>query len=74
MEMHGALIPGNPNMGVARIRNKYFVFSTLEAAEEFARDPNRYIREGIEILRKKPELINLLQMYDQVETAKNVKE
>lgn len=73
VEMQGALIPGNPNMGVAKIKNKYFVFSNMEAAIEFCREPQRYITEGLLILRQKPELINLLQMNSVVIKEKDVK-
>lgn len=31
-------------MGVMEINNKYYVFSTVEAAEAFAVDPEKYIK------------------------------
>lgn len=37
----GALIPGNPNIGVVMWRGKYFAFSSNDAANKFGHDPNR---------------------------------
>ena len=35
------LLPGNPDIGVLRYNDRYYVFSSKEAAYEFASDPNR---------------------------------
>lgn len=40
-ETKGALIPGNPNMGLLKWREKFFVFCSPEAAISFGIDPDR---------------------------------
>lgn len=47
METGGALIPGNPDLGIVKVKenNKkrnFFVFSCVEGAHIFAKDPERY--------------------------------
>lgn len=36
---NGALIPGNPNIGVVEWGGKYFAFSSAEFAKEFGKNP-----------------------------------
>lgn len=44
----GALIPGNPNLGVAKWRGRFYVFSSNLAAKNFGSAPDRYEdREGM---------------------------
>lgn len=38
----GALIPGNPNNGVAKWRGKHYAFKSPEAAAKFGENPDRY--------------------------------
>lgn len=37
----GALIPGNPNNGVAKWRGKFYAFKSPEAAAKFGKNPDR---------------------------------
>lgn len=37
----GALIPGNPNNGVAKWRGKYYAFSSSRAASNFGKNSDR---------------------------------
>jgi len=40
-EGDGALIPGNPNMGVCQWRGNYYAFSSPAMANEFGQDPDK---------------------------------
>ncbi|KAB0798729.1 hypothetical protein PPYR_06609 [Photinus pyralis] len=66
VETGGGLIPANPNMGVLRIDGKYYAFCCPEAAVAFCSNPFRNILRGLEVVRRRCELINLLQMEDQL--------
>ncbi|KAG7189976.1 hypothetical protein KM043_006136 [Ampulex compressa] len=67
----GALLPGNPNNGVAKWRGKYYAFSSAKAAESFGEDPDRYIYEGLDFVRDHPEYVYLFQLYDDVHAIKS---
>ncbi len=62
------LLPGNPDIGVLRYNDRYYVFSSKEAAYEFASDPNRYIQHVAECAKISPELIQLLELHAQFAT------
>ncbi|RZC32461.1 UPF0704 protein C6orf165 -like [Asbolus verrucosus] len=70
----GGLLPGNPNLGIARTMNMNFVFSTVDAGIAFGRSPEMFIMEIINLARRKPELINLLQIKNQMYLLQNIKE
>jgi len=40
-ESDGALIPGNPNMGVCQWRGNYYAFSSPAMANKFGQDPDK---------------------------------
>ncbi|MFT7802891.1 putative UPF0704 protein [Arapaima gigas] len=61
----GNLLPGNPNIGVLKHRNKFYVFSSKEAACDFASCPDENIEQVAEIVRQSPELIQLLELHHQ---------
>jgi hypothetical protein len=61
---HALLMPGKPNLGVFKYKEKYCVFADEQAIEKFIAHPDRYLNEVIEVCRKKPELIHLLKMQD----------
>ncbi|XP_024936316.1 cilia- and flagella-associated protein 206 isoform X2 [Cephus cinctus] len=67
----GALIPGNPNIGVVQWRGKYYAFSSVNAARKFGQDPNRYLNEALDFVRSHPEYIHLLQLYEDVLPTRN---
>ena len=58
----GLLIPGKPNLGVYRYKNKHCVFSTCEGIKDFVEKPSFYLEGVLEKCRKNPELIHLLRM------------
>ncbi|XP_043679846.1 LOW QUALITY PROTEIN: cilia- and flagella-associated protein 206-like [Vespula pensylvanica] len=39
----GALIPANPNNGVAKWRGRYYAFSSAAAAHHFGKEPDKYV-------------------------------
>lgn len=59
---HGLLMPGKPNLGVFKYREKYCVFSDEESIEKFIAHPDKYIYDVVEKCRVKPEFIHLLKM------------
>lgn len=60
----GLLIPGKPNLGVYRYKNKHCVFSNVDGIKNFVESPNQYLEGVLEKCRKNPELIHLLRMDD----------
>ncbi|XP_015119230.1 cilia- and flagella-associated protein 206 [Diachasma alloeum] len=67
----GALIPGNPNIGVVMWRGKYFAFSSNDAAKKFGDDPNRFLYEAIDFIRRHPEYIHLFQIQEDIKNMNN---
>uniref|UniRef100_A0A8C7F100 Cilia- and flagella-associated protein 206 n=1 Tax=Oncorhynchus kisutch TaxID=8019 RepID=A0A8C7F100_ONCKI len=61
----GLLLPGNPSIGVLKHREKYYVFSSKEAALRFGSKPDEYIAHVAEKAKQSPELIQLLQLHQQ---------
>ncbi|XP_022902460.1 cilia- and flagella-associated protein 206 [Onthophagus taurus] len=68
----GALIPGNPGNGVVKIKKRYYVFSCVEAILEFIKDPERNVCRVLELARLKPEVIDILRLYDQLDEVKTI--
>ncbi|XP_022091777.1 cilia- and flagella-associated protein 206-like [Acanthaster planci] len=62
------LLPGNPDIGVLRYKDRYYVFSSKEAAYEFASNPDRFIMHVAECAKVSPELIQLLELHAQFAT------
>ena len=58
------LMPGKPNLGVFKYKEKYCVFSDEQSIEKFVADPDKYLNDIIEKCRRKPEFIHLLKMQD----------
>ncbi|CAL8392657.1 unnamed protein product [Arctogadus glacialis] len=61
----GLLLPGNPSIGVLRLQDKYYVFSSREAAEQFSSRPDDFTSRVAERARRCPELIQLLELHHQ---------
>ncbi|XP_076295161.1 cilia- and flagella-associated protein 206 [Lasioglossum baleicum] len=68
--VEGALIPGNPNNGVAKWKGKYYVFSSKKAAENFGEDPDWCIYHALDFVRRHPEYIYLFQVLEDVQALK----
>jgi len=79
------LLPANSSLGVLHYKGRYFAFSSREAADAFAADPEkcallfvynlvilsicRYITLVVTSARRSPELINLLCMHHYVASS-----
>uniref|UniRef100_A0A671TZ71 Cilia- and flagella-associated protein 206 n=1 Tax=Sparus aurata TaxID=8175 RepID=A0A671TZ71_SPAAU len=61
----GLLLPGNPHVGVLKHKEKFYVFSSKEAALKFASCPDTFIAEVAKKVKRSPELIQLLKLYQQ---------
>ncbi|NWT56131.1 CF206 protein, partial [Erythrocercus mccallii] len=60
-------LPGNPAIGILKHKEKYYVFSSKEAAYIFAQDPDKFIQLNVEKAKKYAELIQLLGLCHQFE-------
>lgn len=69
VKKNGLLIPGEPDYGVYRYKQKNCVFSSVQAINDFLKEPEYYIHGVIQQCRKNPELILFLRLED---TFKNV--
>lgn len=58
--------PGNPHIGVLKHKEKLYVFSSKEAALEFASCPDDFIAKIAEKAKLCPELIQLLKLHRQL--------
>ncbi|NWT98919.1 CF206 protein, partial [Urocynchramus pylzowi] len=63
----GITLPGNPAIGILKHKEKYYVFSSKEAAYIFAQDPDKFIQLNVEKAKKYAELIQLLELHHQFE-------
>ncbi|XP_011496909.1 PREDICTED: UPF0704 protein C6orf165 homolog [Ceratosolen solmsi marchali] len=65
---NGALIPGNPNIGVAEWRGKWFAFCSIEAARQFGEYPDRFLQTALDIVKMHEEYIHFFQLYKDIQT------
>ncbi|NXI82790.1 CF206 protein, partial [Rhipidura dahli] len=63
----GLILVGNPAIGILKHKEKYYVFSSKEAACMFAQDPDKFIKLNVEKAKEYPELIQLLELHHQFE-------
>ncbi|NWT64497.1 CF206 protein, partial [Prunella himalayana] len=63
----GITLPGNPAIGILKHKEKYYVFSSKEAAYIFAQNPDKFIQLNVEKAKKYAELIQLLELHHQFE-------
>ncbi|NXO78850.1 CF206 protein, partial [Sitta europaea] len=63
----GITLPGNPAIGILKHKEKYYVFSSKQAAYIFAQDPDKFIQLNVEKAKKNAELIQLLELRHQFE-------
>uniref|UniRef100_A0A8C1NNW8 Cilia- and flagella-associated protein 206 n=1 Tax=Cyprinus carpio TaxID=7962 RepID=A0A8C1NNW8_CYPCA len=62
---NGFLLPGNPKIGVLKHKEKYYAFSSRSAAYEFASKADEFIAAAVEMAKRQPELIQLLQLHQE---------
>ncbi|CAN9507601.1 unnamed protein product [Ophioblennius macclurei] len=65
----GLLLPGNPNIGVLKHKNKLYAFRSIEAALKFAFNLDAFVSEVTEKAKRSPELIQLLQLHQEFSSA-----
>ncbi|KYQ50231.1 hypothetical protein ALC60_10685 [Trachymyrmex zeteki] len=70
----GALIPGNPNNGVAKWRGKHYAFKSPEVAVKFGKNPDRYIYDALNFVRNHAEYIHLFQLHEEIEAMQSQEE
>lgn len=58
-------VAGNPHIGVLHHEEKFYVFSSKEAALKFAAGPGAFVAEVAEKAKQFPELIRLLELHQQ---------
>uniref|UniRef100_A0A672GU92 Cilia- and flagella-associated protein 206 n=1 Tax=Salarias fasciatus TaxID=181472 RepID=A0A672GU92_SALFA len=69
VDRDGLLLPGNPNIGVLKHKEKLYVFSSKRAAVQFSSDPDAFASEVAERAKRSPELIQLLQLHQDLSAA-----
>lgn len=69
VENNGLLMPGKPNLGVFKFKDRYCVFSDEKAVEKFLIDPEEYMKRAKEVCRQNPELIHLLKLQEEFPDA-----
>uniref|UniRef100_A0A8C3V2W1 Cilia- and flagella-associated protein 206 n=1 Tax=Catharus ustulatus TaxID=91951 RepID=A0A8C3V2W1_CATUS len=63
----GITLQGNPAIGILKHKEKYYVFSSKEAAYLFAQNPDKFIQLNVEKAKQYAELIQLLELHHQFE-------
>ncbi|NXF08609.1 CF206 protein, partial [Smithornis capensis] len=63
--MKGLTLPGNPAIGILKHDQKYYIFSSKEAAYNFAQNPDKFIQLNMEKAKEYAELIQLLELHHQ---------
>lgn len=64
VKRQGLLLPGKPELGVIRYKNRFFVFAHQVAIATFINDPEYFLRGALERAIVSPELIHLLRLQD----------
>ncbi|NXD14843.1 CF206 protein, partial [Nothocercus nigrocapillus] len=63
----GIILPGNPAIGILKHKDRYYTFSSKEAAYAFAQNPDKSIELNTEKAKEHTELIQLLELHHQFE-------
>lgn len=69
VEKSGLLMPGKPNLGVFKYKERYCVFSDENSVNDFIEKPDDYLKKVTTICRQSPELIHLLKLQDEFPEA-----
>lgn len=64
VKRQGLLLPGKPELGVIRYKNRFFVFAHQVAISTFMNDPEFFLKGALERAVVSPELIHLLRLQD----------
>jgi hypothetical protein len=57
------LVPVVPEIGLFQYNGRFYGFSSRDSAEHFVQSPDSYFSAAIEVSKKSPELIQLLDMH-----------
>lgn len=63
------LLHGIPELGALKYNDKVYTFSSIQAATEFAMNPEWFIQQVAEGAKRSPELIQLLELHQQFATV-----
>lgn len=63
-----ALLSANLAVGILKFREKYYAFSSKEAAYNFAKNPEKCVKMIAEKAKESAELIQLLELHQQFES------
>lgn len=64
VKRQGLLLPGKPELGVIRYKNRFFVFAHQVAITTFMSNPEFFLKGALERAVVSPELIHLLRLQD----------
>lgn len=64
VKRQGLLLPGKPELGVIRYKNRFFVFAHQVAIDTFTNNPEAFVKGALERAVLSPELIHLLRLQD----------
>ncbi|KAJ6640303.1 Cilia- and flagella-associated protein 206 [Pseudolycoriella hygida] len=67
----GLLLPATLSIGVCQYKKKFYGFINKLAAEEFKNNPEKFLFTIIEIARTNPELIHILDKFDDLKAHRN---
>ncbi|XP_014883617.1 cilia- and flagella-associated protein 206 [Poecilia latipinna] len=70
----GLLLPGNPSIGVLEHKERFYAFSSREAALAFASSPDDFVAQVAEKSKFFPELFQLLRLHQQLPSARSYSE
>ncbi|XP_054900482.1 cilia- and flagella-associated protein 206 isoform X2 [Poeciliopsis prolifica] len=67
----GLLLPGNPSIGVLEHKERFYAFSSREAALAFASSPDNFVAQVAEKSKFFPELFQLLKLHQQLPSTRS---
>lgn len=72
VETNGGLIPGNPNIGVVVYNKKNYAFSTEDALKAWCTCPDGFIKQALQLARRKNELVKFLELEDDLRKVRKI--
>lgn len=72
VETNGSLIPGNPNLGVVIYKERYYAFSESDALKAWCSSPEGFIKQTLQLARKKIELVQFLQLENDLQEVRKI--
>lgn len=72
VETNGGLIPGNPNIGVVVYKEKNYAFSTENALKAWCTCPDGFIKQALQLARRKIELVQFLELEKDLQEVRKI--